>query len=138
MQINLTTDYALRCVIFLSQKDDYVSSKEVSDAIKISREFVQRIMQKLKKAGLVGHSMGANGGYRLAKKPDEIKLIEIFEVMEDTMRINRCMEEDTYCSIGMPESCNMHHFYEELQEKLDRYFAENTIGNILNSNYVLD
>ena len=120
MQINLTTDYALRCIIFLSQQTGDVSSKEVSDAIKISREFVQRIMQKLRSAGLVDHTMGAAGGYRLAKKPEDIKLMDIFDTMEDTMRGNRCVEDDEYCSIGMPQSCNMHLFYERLQEKLNR------------------
>ncbi len=138
MQINLTTDYALRCILFLSQQEGDVSSKEVSDAIKISREFVQRIMQKLRGAGLVAHTMGAAGGYRLAKKPEDIKLMDIFDTMEDTMRVNRCVEDDEYCSIGMPSSCNMHMFYEILQAKLDRYFNENTIADILTQNFKLD
>lgn len=138
MQINLTTDYALRCIIFLSQQEGDVSSKEVSDAIKISREFVQRIMQKLRGAGLVAHTMGAAGGYRLAKKPEDIRLMDIFDTMEDTMRVNRCVEDDEYCSIGMPQTCNMHHFYEELQAKLNSYFNDNTIANILAADYKLD
>lgn len=138
MQINLTTDYALRCIIFLSQQNGDVSSKEVGEAIKISREFVQRIMQKLRGAGLVEHTMGATGGYRLAKKPEDIKLMDIFETMEDTMRVNRCTEDDEFCSIGMPEACNMHHFYVKLQDKIDKYFNENTIANILAKDFKLD
>ncbi len=131
MQINMTTDYALRCVLFLATKNEYANSKEVGDAINVSRDFVQRIMQKLRMAGLVENTMGARGGYVLAKPASEIYLTDIFGVMEDTMRINRCVEDDTYCNMGHPESCHMHAFYCELQSWFDYCLGNTTIDDII-------
>lgn len=61
MQINITTDYALRCVLVLAQTEGLMTSKEMGETIKVSRDFVQRIMQKLRMSGIVENEMGAKG-----------------------------------------------------------------------------
>ena len=132
MQINITTDYALRCVLTLAQTEGLLTSKELGERINVSRDFVQRIMQKLRMSGIVENEMGAKGGYRLARSPEDIFLTDIFDTMEDTMRINRCVEDDQYCSLGATGSCHMHMFYMEMQYWLSYCFDNTSIQDILN------
>jgi len=132
MQINITTDYALRCVLTLAQTEGLLTSKELGERINVSRDFVQRIMQKLRMSGIVENEMGAKGGYRLARSPKDIFLTDIFDTMEDTMRINRCVEDDQYCSLGAVGSCRMHMFYMEMQYWLSYCFDNTSIQDILN------
>lgn len=132
MQINITTDYALRCVLTLAQTKGLLTSKELGEKINVSRDFVQRIMQKLRMSGIVENEMGAKGGYRLAKEPKDIVLTDIFDTMEDTMRINRCVEDDQYCSLGATDSCKMHMFYMEMQYWLSYCFDSTSIQDVIN------
>lgn len=132
MQINITTDYALRCVLTLAQTEGLLTSKELGEKINVSRDFVQRIMQKLRFCGIAENEMGAKGGYRLAKPASEIFLTDIFDCMEDTMRINRCVEDDQYCSLNATSSCHMHMFYMEMQYWLSYCFDNTSIQDIVN------
>ena len=132
MQINITTDYALRCVLVLAQTEGLLTSKELGETINVSRDFVQRIMQKLRMSGIVENEMGAKGGYRLAKHASDIFLTDIFDTMEDTMRINRCVEDDEYCNMNATKSCHMHKFYLEVQYWLSYCFDNTSIQDIVN------
>ena len=132
MQINITTDYALRCVLVLAQTEGLMTSKEMGETIKVSRDFVQRIMQKLRMSGIVENEMGAKGGYRLAKPAKDIYLTDIFDTMEDTIRINRCVEDDLYCNMNATDSCHMHKFYMEMQFWLSYCFDNTSIQDIVN------
>ena len=54
-------------------------------------------MAILKSSGIVSSSRGAKGGYFLAKKPEEIRLIECFNCLEGHVITVECVDDDTYC-----------------------------------------
>ena len=57
-----------------------------------------RYYQKLKKAGLVKSIRGSQGGYFLARKPDEISVGDILTVLEGPITISDCLKEEGVCS----------------------------------------
>ena len=92
MQLTMTTDYALRCMLYLSGKEGLSTSPEIGEAVGINKIFVQKVLRVLRDAGVVSSTHGGTGGYRLAKKPEEIVLLDIILLFEKTMKINRCLE----------------------------------------------
>ena len=128
------TDYAIRCVLVMAQKEGRISSKEISGEVALERGFTQKILRQLRDSGLVTVSMGSTGGYALSRPAEQITLRDVMETMEDTLRINRCLEEDEYCSRNAVATCNMHAFYLVIQEWLDNYFENTTIRDILDGN----
>ena len=94
-----------------------------------------KILKKLKKAGLVRSIAGSQGGYMLVKRPEEITLGEIISTTETTMKINRCLEADTYCSRNATATCMIRKYYQILQNEIDNVVLKRTIGDILNERY---
>lgn len=135
MQLNLTTDYAIRIILYLATKRGVVSSLEISEKMAIPQNAVLKIMRKLNKAGLTKNHIGVQGGYSMAKPATEITLLSIINLMERTSRINRCLEEDRYCSRFVTESCPVRNFYCILQQELESKLSAITIENLSAKNH---
>ena len=88
--------------------------------------YVPKIAKKLKDAKIVTACEGTNGGYMLAKQPENISLMDIISCVEETMAINRCLEEDRFCSRSLEDTCKIHKILLSLQ---------NTYNNKLESVY---
>lgn len=67
----------------------------------------------------------------MAKSMEEINLYEIIELMEPKMKINRCLEEDEYCSRFATEHCPVRKFYSNLQNELEIKLKEMTVRRLL-------
>lgn len=87
MQISARVDYALRAMTELTvlwQQDPKRLAK--ADALATRQEiparFLEGILGTLRKAGLVFSQRGAEGGYRLAKAPDQISVADVIRVLD--------------------------------------------------------
>ena len=134
MQMNIETDYAVRCILFLAQNDAYTPSGKIAEAMRIEKEQILRILKKLQAAGLVRSQRGQVGGFSLAKSTDQIMMRDIIEVMEDTIKINRCLENDGFCSRNGIPSCQVHQYYNGVQSILEQIFDNTSITDILSGN----
>ena len=133
MQLNKTTDYAVRIVMFLSQQNDIVTSEEISEATQVSKNYIMRILRKLSKAGLLKMVRGTKGGFQVAKPADEISLYDVIVIMEPTIQINPCLEDEEDCSLYAIGSCPVRRFYLSLQEELESKLKSTTIEKLKNS-----
>ncbi len=132
MQLQITTDYAIRCILYLAKKDSSSNALEISEAMCIPHNYVQQILRRLRIAKLVDSSQGRGGGYKLAKSPEDISMIDIMELFEKNMRINRCLEDDHFCSWnGTAKGCPVHGYYKSLQKNIDTYLTETTIADLI-------
>ena len=58
------------------------TSAKIADSVNTSHSFVRRILAKLSKAGLVSTTMGKSGSSALARPPQEISLLDIYNAVE--------------------------------------------------------
>lgn len=89
-----------------------------------------KISSKLREAGLIGAESGAHGGYYLKKTLDEITILEVLDLMETSMKINRCLEPDAYCSRGAADTCPVRRFYLALQNAMEEHWASLSLRRI--------
>ena len=61
MQLNVTTDYAIRTVLYLAIKDELATSNEIAMAMGIPPSYVLKITSKLVVAGIIKRIVGAQG-----------------------------------------------------------------------------
>ena len=104
MQLTSTTDYAIRIVCYLAAQRQMISTSELSQELSVPSSYIPKITKKLKQAGIIKACEGTNGGYMLAKQPENISLMEIISCVEETMAINRCLEEDRFCSRNLEDT----------------------------------
>ncbi len=93
MQLKLTTDYAIRTIVYLATQSGITSVAEIGSKMGISENYLMKVLKALKDAGLVAGYQGKRGGYAISKKPEEISLWDIVEVMEGTNK-NQQMSGD--------------------------------------------
>ena len=82
MQLNVTTDYAIRTVLYLGQCKKIASATEISNEMGIPRGYLEKVLSKLKKAEYISADLGARGGYRLNKTLKDITLGDVIRLME--------------------------------------------------------
>lgn len=128
MQLNVTTDYAIRTVLYLAVKDELATANEIATAMGIPPSYVLKIMVA---AGIIKRIVGAKGGFLLAKKQTEISLYEIINGLEATTKLNRCLEADKYCSRFATENCPVRAFYCELQGLIEKKLQAMTVASLL-------
>ena len=104
MQLASTTDYAIRIVCYLAAQRQMISTSELSQELSVPSSYIPKITKKLKQAGIIKACEGTNGGYMLAKQPENISLMKIISCVEETMAINRCLEEDRFCSRNLEDT----------------------------------
>jgi len=89
--ITRDTDYALRALCFIAKrKKEIFSVAELSRKLNVPRPFLRKILQSLNRKGILKSVRGQSGGFRLAKDPAEVFLIDIMRVFQGKLRLNEC------------------------------------------------
>jgi Rrf2 family protein len=128
MQLNITTDYALRVLLCLVIEHRPLGAAEISNKVKIPQTYVTAIMSKLKKGGFVSAKRGQIGGYCLIKHPEDITMWDVIQVMERTPQI-ACCGADCSCSFDTAQ-CPIREAYAVAQENMEDVFQGITIADL--------
>jgi Rrf2 family protein len=102
MQFTRKGDYALKAMAYLAEANSPKphTIDEISENSKVPRHFLAKILKELTRANLLVASKGARGGYVLARKPEDINLLEVIEAAIGPLALNLCLEGNGRC----PES----------------------------------
>jgi Rrf2 family protein len=83
VRVSAKADYALRAVIELAAAaDGPVKGERIAQAQEIPLKFLENILGDLRHAGIVRSQRGIEGGYWLARPPDEITVAEVVRAVE--------------------------------------------------------
>lgn len=100
MKLSTRTRYGMRAMLELAEHygKGPLQTNVIARQQDISIKYLEQLMTILKAAGLVKSVRGAKGGYILAKKPDEIKLNEVFYGLEGPVITVECLEDQSACT----------------------------------------
>jgi Rrf2 family protein len=119
MKITRQADYAVRCVLYLTRHEDAVSMvNDISEVMKIPRSFLAKILQKLVRAKIVKSFRGVKGGFKLARTPTEINLLEVIEAVDGPIQANRCVIDSESCDLN--RLCPVHPVWVEIKSDIDK------------------
>ncbi|MEZ5335108.1 MAG: Rrf2 family transcriptional regulator [Methanolobus sp.] len=87
MKLSTKSEYACLALIDLSENfgQGYIKIEDICNRQDLPRKYIEQILLSLKRAGYVKSRRGADGGYVLAKKPEEISLAEIIRLMDGAL-----------------------------------------------------
>ena len=91
MRVSAKADYAVRAVIELATAPSELPIKgdQISVAQDIPMRFLENILAELRQHDLVTRSRGADGGYWLARSPDDITVAEVIRAVEGPLAVVR-------------------------------------------------
>ncbi len=120
-------EYGLQAILFMAAKDNdcVCPAEEISKILNIPKEFVSKILQSLTDSGIIESRKGKAGGFKLAKHPSKIKLVDIVEAIDGLESFNTCVLGFPQCSPDKP--CPVHHQWGELRSKALEMLSNETI-----------
>lgn len=131
MQLTSTTDYAIRIVCYLAAQRQMISTSELSQKLSIPSSYIPKITKKLKQAGIIKACEGINGGYQIAKQPENLSLRDVISCTESTMAISRCLEKEGGCSRNYIYCCKVHQILLDLQNIYNNRLESVKISDII-------
>lgn len=128
--IRQDTDYALRMLMVLCEHSEKgISAGELSQRVAVPHGFAQKILRKLSVAGLLEAQPGRGGGFRLARKPAKIALMDVVSTIQGRLLLNRCMTGPAGCD--RQPTCPISASLRSLQGKLDGVLGSITLLSLL-------
>ena len=112
--------------------DEPVKSEQVACSVNTNPVVIRRILCALAKAGLVVSQTGAAGGTRLARKPGQITLLDIYRAVDagDLFSLHRQPPNDE-CPVGMNIETVLEDILSEVGQSIERVLAKITIEKVL-------
>ena len=120
-------ELGLQAVLLLSIKNKakIFNATEISNELKVPKEFVSKVLQTLTDSGIVGSKKGKNGGFYLAKNPKEIRLNEIVEAIDGFEVFQQCVLGFPGCSNNKP--CPVHNTWGKIRDEAFKMLSEETL-----------
>lgn len=114
------------------------SSRDLAKLQGISPSFLAKIFPKLEKAGIVQAAEGIRGGYRLAKPPSEITVLEIVDAIEGRKPLFECQEIRDRCAVFDNDApawattgvCGIHAVMLRAEKAMRESLAQETLASI--------
>lgn len=131
MQITRQADYALRAMLFLARLERYqrAPTSYIAEEMEIPPSFLAKIISQLSIAGLIHTSRGARGGVSLARKPEDINLLDVVEAIDGPITLNECVQDPSVCTFG--DNCPLHEVWCEAKAELVRKLRESTFDKLI-------
>lgn len=129
VQLKASTDYGIRAVLYLAAQGTTCSSKDIAHDMSIPRDYLIQLAQLLRNAGLIEARPGKHGGYRLAKAPSDISMLQIISALSEdakqSTRVKRVSRKNGAMIDGVKQT------YRLIEESFDAYLGSLTIEMLL-------
>ncbi len=104
VHISAKVDYAVRALLALAAAgSEAVPAEVLATTQELPRQFLQNILNQLRRAGLVASQRGSEGGYRLARPASEISVADVMRAVEGPLAEVRGVRPETTVYKGSAE-----------------------------------
>ena len=133
MKLTSKGRYAVMALVDLARFDSInpVSLRDISLRQGISLDYLEQIFSKLKKNQIVQSIRGTQGGYVLSKKPNEIKLTNIFYAVDEKVKTVQCKKESKKGCNGKTTKCITHDLWDELETHINTFFENKSLEDLI-------
>ncbi|TNE35920.1 MAG: Rrf2 family transcriptional regulator [Alphaproteobacteria bacterium] len=134
MKLSTKGRYAVMAMVDLckeSQAGRPVTLADIASRQEISLSYLEQLFSKLRRGGLVKSSRGPGGGYRLADKPDRIRIGDIIFAVDEPITTTRCKPEANIGCTGANSRCLTHDLWMELNRQIQLYLNSVTLADVI-------
>ena len=119
MRVTQEADYAIRMCLILDSIGEKTGAATLADLACITPKIALKVLRKLHEGGLVRSYKGVQGGYELVRPGDELRVLEIIELIDGPVKISKCLECEHECSKNPCKTeCKMHIAFGAVNQKL--------------------
>jgi Rrf2 family protein len=130
INISEAANLAMHALSYIAnhQEEAPVSTGHVAKAMEASEAHLSKVFQRLTKVGLVRSIRGPKGGFSLAKEPEEITLLEIYEALDGTLSNQDCLFGHPVCDRNY---CVFGDLITNVHDQIDNHFTHTTLADLI-------
>jgi len=134
MRITTWAEYGVICALHLARRAAVgpVTGREIAARERLPADYVEQILLRLRRAGVITSTRGARGGYALARPPQEISIRAVIHASEletfDLHCVSHPVESDR-CSAS--HSCSIRPVWVLLQTRIDDVLESVCLADLL-------
>jgi len=134
LRITKQTDYGIVLLTTLAaDQDRLVTAPDLASETSLPQPMVAKILKLLARAGILASHRGVNGGYCLARSPEELSVAEVINALEGQIAITECTDDtpglcsqETVCAVRS----NWNRINLAIQDALDRISLTEMTGAV--------
>ena len=130
MLYSATTQYAIRALAYMATlpAGQRILARDLADATGVPRQFLGKILHRLARHGLLESAKGRGGGFRFARKPEDITLAEVVALVEGPDLLGHCVLGFETCDDTQP--CPLHDQWDGLRERMRERMHGSTLADL--------
>jgi Rrf2 family protein len=122
MKLSTKGRYGLSAILDLAvhEEEEAVALSQIADRQDISINYLEQLIAKLKKAGIVHSIRGAQGGYKLARPPENISVGDILRALEgDLSPVDCCVINNEESNCSGSDSCVTKYVWKRISDSIN-------------------
>jgi len=134
VRITTLAEYGVICALHLAKRagEGPVTGREIAERERLPVDYVEQILLRLRRAGIVQSTRGARGGYALARAPDQVSVRDVIAASElqtfDLHCVTHPVEEER-CSAA--QTCSIRPVWVLLQQRIDDVLDSVRLSDLL-------
>lgn len=138
MRITTLAEYGVICALHLAKRAEErpVTGRDIAASERLPVDYVEQILLRLRRAGIVKSTRGAHGGYTLARTPEEITVRDVINASELSTFDLHCVThpvEEERCSAS--HECSIRPVWVMLQRKIDEVLDGVHLADLLHEEH---
>ena len=129
LRLSKRVEYGLIALQQLARRGTVLTAREIADENRISYDLLAKIMQDLKRDGMIYSHQGVRGGYGLMLAPQQISVTRVVDALEEENSITECTSETECCA--REAVCTIKGPMHKLQEQVEQVLNSVTIAQLL-------
>jgi Rrf2 family protein len=122
VRITTLAEYGVICALHLARRaaEGPITGREIAESERLPGDYVEQILLRLRRAGIVRSTRGARGGYELARPAERVSIRNVIEASETTTFDLHCVSHpigEERCSSS--HTCSIRPVWMLLQQKID-------------------
>lgn len=135
------TKYAIHSLLALAvEPERALGTQALQERCGGSRPYLEAVLSTLAREGLVTSIRGRSGGFRLARRPEQISFAEVIRLFEGPLALAPCASQTDYrrCDDCLDEaSCGIRHALIEARDRVAAVLEHTTLANAYSAGTVL-
>jgi len=131
LKLSTKGQYGVRAMFEIARSctEGPVNIRAIAERQDVSVAYLEQILNRLRKAGIIRSVKGPGGGYVLSRTPDQVSIGEILRELEGPVAITSCLNPKEGCM--RVEGCVTHLLWKSLGENIEAFLNRMTLSDLL-------
>lgn len=134
MKVSTRGEYGVRAMVALAHHygGGPMSITEIAKESSVPTAYLEQLIAPLRRAGLVESKRGAHGGYTLSRKPEEVRIGDVYRVMEGPVAPMECVSEDlTEQTCPLIDGCETRPIWLKVRDSIAEALDSTTLADLI-------